>query len=343
MRTVFSERHRAYRPRFDIVNGIVTETASPWRNADIVLEAMQRDLDCEVFEPRDFGAETFSWVHDPEYIRFLESAWKDWVAEFGDKGEALPLASVQRGMRQSVPETIEGRLSYYALDTGTPIGPGTWEAVYWSGQVILEAVEKFAEDGLITFALSRPGGHHAGYDYYGGYCFLATESLAVEALRRKGFKKVAYLDIDYHHCNGTQAIFYDRDDVLTVSIHCDPRYDYPYFSGFKDETGVGAGVGHTVNFPLQPGTDWAGYEPALEQAMARIAAFQPDALVVLAGVDAFVKDPLCKFRLTVDDFRRMGAAIAKPGYPTLFVKGGGYCETGLDRCVTSLLGGFLES
>lgn len=341
MRTVYSDRHKAYRPKFDIVNGVVTETASPWRNAEIVLNALRRDLKAEILTPADHGRTPIGWVHDPAYVAFLETAWDEWVRAYGDAGEALPLANVQRGMRQAVPETIEGKLSYYAFDTGTPIGPGTWEAAYWSAQVAVDAARRLAANREPVFALSRPGGHHAGYDYYGGYCFLATESLAIETLCREGVGKIAYLDVDYHHCNGTQAIFYERDDVLTVSIHCDPRHDYPYFSGFADETGTGRGAGCNLNIPLPPGTTWSEFDPALARAQQAIADFGADALVVLAGVDTFEKDSICKFELGLDDFPGIGRAIADLDLPTVFVKGGGYCEEGLDRCVTAMLGGYM--
>ena len=343
MKTVFSEDHRLYRPRFDLVNGKPAETASPYLNAEIVLEAVKRDLGAGILPPEDHGRAPFLWVHDAAYLDFLETAWEEWVALYGDEGEAIPLASVQRGMHPRVPETIDGKLSYYALDIGTPISGGTWQAVYASGQVALTAAEMVAAGIGPVYALCRPGGHHAGPDYYGGYCFLSTEGLAAAALRRAGAARVTYLDVDYHHCNGTQAIFYEDPAVQVVSLHCDPRFDYPYFSGYAEERGAGAGEGATLNLPLPPGTTWTPYAEALETALASIRRFDPDVLVVLAGVDTFEKDSISKFKLTLDAFPRIGEAIAGLGRPSLFVKGGGYSKEGLDRCVTALLGGYLEA
>lgn len=341
MKTVFSERHRLYRPRFDIVNGRVTETASPASNADIVHDAVRRDIGGTVLPPVDHGPEPFLWLHDSAFLEFLRTAWDQWVAAFGSDGEALPLACVQRGMRQQVPDHIEGKLSYYALDIGTPITEGTWPAVYDSAQVALTAADLVSGGEPAAYALARPGGHHAGRDYYGGYCFVSTEGLVIEHLRRRGAARVAYLDIDYHHCNGTQSIFYARPDVLTVSLHCDPRHDYPYFSGFADETGEATGLGYNHNLPLPPGTTWEGYDGAFGHALDVVRDFGPDALVVLLGVDTFEKDAISKFKLDHDAFPRIGERIAGLRRPTVFVKGGGYSEEALDRCVTAALGGFL--
>lgn len=341
MKTVFSERHRRYQPRFDIVNGRVAETASPARNADIILEAVRRDLSATILPPTDHGLDAILSIHDPAYVNFLQTAWDQWSATYGE-GEALPLGRVQRGMLQRVPECIDGQLSYYALDVGTPITEGTWDAVYASAQVTLTAANLLADGESVVYALSRPGGHHAGRDYYGGYCFLSTEGLGIQGLIGRGAERVAYLDVDYHHCNGTQSIFYDRADVLTVSIHCDPRYDYPYFSGFVDERGAGPGAGTNINIPLAPGTRWAAYREALDRSLTVIQRFAPDAVVVLLGVDTFEHDTISQFRLTFDDYPRIGECIGSLDAPILFVKGGGYCEESLDRCVSAVLAGCLD-
>jgi acetoin utilization deacetylase AcuC-like enzyme len=341
VRVVFSERHRLYAPRFDLVNGQVKETASPAKNADIVLAAIERDLKLPIRAPDDFGLDPILRLHDPAYVRFLQTVWDEWVALFGAEGEALPMACVQRGMRQHLPQVIDGKVSYYAQDICTPIGPGTWEAAYASAQVALTAAAEVAGGARSAYGLARPGGHHAGYDYYAGYCFLATESLAIQHLLDNGTKRIAYLDVDYHHCNGTQALFYRRGDVITVSIHCDPDWDYPFFSGFADERGEGPGEGCNLNLPLPWGTTLPAYAEALETGLAAIRGFGADALVVLLGVDTFEQDRISRFKLTHDAYPRIGAAIAGLGLPTVFIKGGGYSEEGLDRCVTALLGGFL--
>ena len=342
MKIVFSERHRRYQPRFDIVNGKVAETASPYTNADWVHAAVERDLGGPFLEPVDHGMAPLNALHDPGYVDLLRTAWADWASIHGSEGEAIPLASVQRGMEPRIPICIDGKLSYYALDLGTPITEGTWDAIYESAQVALTAADLVSGGDRAAYALARPGGHHAGRDYYGGYCFLSTEGLAIERLRTLGADRVAYLDVDYRHCNGTQSLFYQRSDFLVVSLHCDPHYDYPYFSGYEDEHGAGAGVGATLNLPMSPGTGWSTYAGALDRAVAAVRSFKADALVVLLGVDTFHDDAISQFALTREAYPRIGERIASLGLPTVFVKGGGYCREALDRCVTDTLLGFLN-
>jgi acetoin utilization deacetylase AcuC-like enzyme len=175
-----------------------------------------------------------------------------------------------------------------------------------------------------VFALCRPPGHHAATNYYGGYCFLNNAAIAAQYLLDQGAKRVAILDVDYHHGNGTQEIFYERPDVLYVSIHADPLVDFPYFLGYADETGRGAGAGCNVNLPLPQGTDWARWSEALEHAKKAIATYRPDALIVSLGVDTFELDELSSFRLTTEDFLRMGASLAQLRLPTVIAMEGGY-------------------
>jgi len=189
-----------------------------------------------------------------------------------------------------------------------------------------------------AFALCRPPGHHAGRDYLGGYCYLNNAAIAAEAATAAG-RRVAILDIDYHHGNGTQDIFYVRGDLLFVSIHADPRTDYPYYWGHADETGDGDGEGATLNLPLPRGADLAAYLPALGTALARIAAFAPDLLVVSYGADTFTGDPISHFRLETRDYADLGRRIAGLGLPVLTVMEGGYAVDALGANVASFLEG----
>ena len=189
-----------------------------------------------------------------------------------------------------------------------------------------------------AFALCRPPGHHAGRDYLGGYCHLNNAAIAAEAAIAAG-RKVAILDVDYHHGNGTQDIFWARGDVLFVSLHADPKTDYPFFWGHADETGEGAGEGATLNLPLPQGTDLAAYLPALEQGLARIAGFGADLLVISFGADTWEGDPISRFRLTTADYAVMAGRIAALGLPTLVVMEGGYAVDALGANVMSFLGG----
>ena len=191
-----------------------------------------------------------------------------------------------------------------------------------------------------AFALCRPPGHHASRDNFGGYCFLNNAAIAAQRLRDQGAARVAILDVDYHHGNGTQAIFYDRGDVMFVSLHGDPADEYPYFLGYADETGDGDGAGRTRNYPLPRGTAWAAYGPALADAVQQLQAFAPDALVISLGVDTFEQDPISKFKLRHDDYFRIGEAIARVDAPTLFVMEGGYAVDEIGVNAVNVLEGF---
>jgi acetoin utilization deacetylase AcuC-like enzyme len=191
--------------------------------------------------------------------------------------------------------------------------------------------------------LTRPPGHHAGADFFGGYCFLNNAALAAQHLRDQGFARAAVLDIDYHHGNGTQAIFYDRPDVLFTSIHGDPHTEYPFYLGYADECGAGAGLGANLNMPLPRGSDFATWSDALTQALAAIASFGAQALVVSLGVDTFVGDPISGFTLRSDDYLHVGAQIAGVSLPTVFVFEGGYAVAEVGVNVANVLQGFLHA
>ena len=223
-----------------------------------------------------------------------------------------------------IPTSIDGKLSYFALDAGTPITAGTWSAITAAADVALTGVDLVLGGDRHAFALCRPPGHHAAADVYGGYCFFNNAAIAAQSLRDRGAAKVAVLDVDYHHGNGTQAIFYDRPDVVFTSIHGHPEQEYPYFLGYADETGEGSGEGANLNLPLHWGAGWDEYEQALAAACQFVAGHRPDALVVSLGVDTFKDDPISRFRLDHDHYLRIGEAITALDVPTLVVFEGGY-------------------
>ena len=197
-----------------------------------------------------------------------------------------------------------------------------------------------AEGERSAFALCRPPGHHAGRSVYGGYCYLNNAALAAQALRDAGCARVAIVDIDYHHGNGTQDIFWTRGDVYFASIHGSPETEYPYFLGYDDETGEGDGAGCTRNLPLPRGTTWDAYAAALDDAMDGVRRFGPDALVVSLGVDAFEDDPISSFRLGTTHFEAIGQRLAAPRWPTVLVQEGGYAVEAIGRNVMAVLQGF---
>jgi len=242
--------------------------------------------------------------------------------------------------RNIPPRNIDGRIGYYCLASETSISEGTWEAAYASAQVALTGAKLVQGGERAAFALCRPPGHHAAQDMFGGYCFLNNAAVAAQFLRDDGAEKVAILDVDFHHGNGTQAIFYDRDDVMFLSLHGDPDDAFPYFLGGADETGEGRGEGFNVNYPLPPGCPYSKWAEALDDACAKIAAYGPDALIVSLGVDTFENDPISFFKLTSADFANYGSRLARLKLPTLFVMEGGYAVKEIGVNTVNVLDGF---
>ncbi|MEM6424055.1 MAG: histone deacetylase family protein [Cyanobacteria bacterium P01_H01_bin.119] len=341
MITVYSDRHYHQQARAELMDGKLMPPVEIPLRAETVLSAIQRWQPASVVRPSDFGLGPILRVHRSDYVAFLQGAWDEWAAEHGTDQDALPLNWVVRTLGcDRVPDAIDGKLGYYSFDAGTPITAGTWQAITAAANVVLSAQQRIQTGDRSAFALCRPPGHHAGADFFGGYCFLNNAGIAAQAFLDGGAKRAAILDVDYHHGNGTQAIFYNRADVLMVSIHADPKQDYPYFSGYADETGTGAGAGYTFNYPLSWGTSWTEYREALTTALTQIRLFAPDALVVSLGVDTFAGDPISRFQLQALDFEAMGAAIATLKCPTLFTLEGGYAIDAIGDNVVRVLRSF---
>jgi acetoin utilization deacetylase AcuC-like enzyme len=341
MRTIYSDKHRRQHARHELTDGALVAPYENPARADAILAALRESGLCAAPDaPQSLAAQWLTRVHDDDYVAFLRDAWQAWRAVHGDR-DALPLCWPTRTFRQVVPTAIDGKLGYYAFDAGTPITAGTWDAAVTAADVALTAALEVARGTPAAFALGRPPGHHAAADQFGGYCFLNNAALAATLLRDHGCARVVVVDVDYHHGNGTQAIFYDRSDVLFVSIHADPREEFPFFLGHADELGAGEGEGFTLNLPLPLGTRWdTGYAEALDTACTRIAGFDPDAVVVSLGVDTYEADPISHFRLNAADFPRIGERLAQLARPTVFVMEGGYAIDALGRNVVGVLQGF---
>jgi acetoin utilization deacetylase AcuC-like enzyme len=339
MLTVFSPTHRLHHGT-ELKNGALTPSFEQPSRADTILARVQAVNLGEIIAPQDYDFSHYTRVHGDRYVRFLETAWEEWSA-LGHRHDALPLVWPVRDLRHDVePAYIDGKLGYYAMDAGSPIAANTWQAVRGSANVALTAADALSATRRGAFALCRPPGHHAAANYMGGYCYLNNAAIAAQRCLDQGARRVAVLDVDFHHGNGTQSIFYDRADVLFVSLHGDPSVSYPYFSGHADERGAGAGDGFNRNFPLPRGTAWDTYGPALAEALHALRGYAPNTLIVSLGVDAFEGDPISHFRLTSEDFTRIGEAIGTLGAPTLFVMEGGYMVDEIGINAVNVLQGF---
>jgi acetoin utilization deacetylase AcuC-like enzyme len=284
--------------------------------------------------PRDSGMEPLLRVHRQDYLDLLRDAHSEWLAA-GREGEAFPYTFPIVGRRPLHLLRIDARLGQHSFDTSTPIGPGTWDACYWSVQTALAGLSAVLGGERSAFAFTRPPGHHAGRDYFGGYSYLNHAAICAEAALRAGKRRVAILDVDYHHGNGTQDIFAGREDVLFASIHADPSTDYPFFWGHADESG-----GNILNLPLPRGTDWSAYAPALTQAIEWLEKSEPDLLILSYGADTHEADPISHFKLKTSDYAPMARRIASMNLPTLIVMEGGYAVEALGANVAQFLSGF---
>ena len=293
----------------------------------------------EVVAPKRFGRKPLLRIHDEGFLDFLETAWEDWVRVHGEK-DALPMNWAVRSLPPEGAACHRREARILLPRCGDPHYAGHLESRDFAADTALTASGLIASGERAAFALTRPPGHHAARDLYGGYCFLNNAAIAAQSLLDGGAERVAILDIDYHHGNGTQSIFYDRGDVLFVSIHGDPVDEFPYFLGYADERGVGEGDGMNVNYPLPWGTEAPTWVSALEDGADRITSFGPDALVVSLGLDTYKEDPISRFLLSSDDYLEIGQRIAGSELPTVFVLEGGYAIEALGVNAVNVLLGF---
>jgi acetoin utilization deacetylase AcuC-like enzyme len=235
---------------------------------------------------------------------------------------------------------IDALAGRYSMDSSTPLTADSWTSAYWSTQSALSALDAVLAGDRVATALCRPPGHHAGADYLGGYCFINQAAVAAQAARDAGIARVAILDIDYHHGNGTQDIFWDRGDVFYASVHADPATDFPFYWGHADEVGEGAGAGATVNLPLPQGTTLTAFRAAQATALDAIARFDPGLLIVSFGADTFEGDPIANFALQTADYATLAQDIAATRLPTVVLTEGGYAVDNLGENLASFLRGF---
>jgi acetoin utilization deacetylase AcuC-like enzyme len=339
MEVVFAEAQLRHDPSAFIVAGERRPNPEVPERAARLLEAAQR-AGCRHIEPADHGAAPLASVHSAEYLSFLEGIHARWLEIPGATPEVLPNVHPER-RDGPYPLAPVGQAGYHQADTACPISGDTWDSARWSANSALEGAARIIAGASSLYCLCRPPGHHAFADRAGGFCYLNNSALAAQALRR-AHERVAVLDVDLHHGNGTQGIFYGRGDVLTVSLHADPARFYPYFWGHAGERGEGAGLGANLNLPLPLGSGDEDYRPALEVACERLRVFAPGALVVALGLDAAHDDPFGGLAITTQGFARMGKRIGRLALPTLLVQEGGYLSASLGANLVAFLDGFRE-
>ena len=334
--------HHLHAPAHEFFRGNRVDCFENPARADYVEQAL-RQAGYELLAPDTDATGVLKKVHSQRYLDFLASAWYQWVALDPANATTQPFPSVWpvRTLRSDVePANFIAKLGLYSMDNGTPLARGTWEAAKAGADAAASAAMRISAGKPAAFCSTRPPGHHAGPDFMGGYCFLNNAAVAAQTLLDQGAKRVVVLDVDYHHGNGTQSIFYQRADVLFISIHGDPLTEYPFYLGHADERGEGAGLGFNLNLPLPAGSSVAKWFAALDAACARISQYAPDALVVSLGLDTYVGDPISQFALATEDFSTLGRRLAGLGLPTALVLEGGYAAAELGANALQVIHGF---
>jgi acetoin utilization deacetylase AcuC-like enzyme len=341
MKVIYPPGHRLHAPTTQFVDGSPGPYPEVPERVDRILDALSSHDGFEMLSPGPQPEEHLARVHDPGFLQFLRGAYEAWqVTHPFDNPGLIPDTFAVRQLHTR-PANVLWQAGYYCFETQTPILSGTYEAAVRAAWCALAGAEALLKGDRCAYALCRPPGHHAGPDLYGGYCYLNNAAIAASMLADHG--RVAILDIDFHHGNGTQQIFYEREDVTFLSIHADPDRKYPYFSGRADETGAGQGLGHNRNLPLGLGIDLDGYLAVLEDAMGGVRSGRPDFLVVSLGTDICEEDLLGDFCLPREGFREIGRRLSAIDLPNLFVQEGGYSLESMGDCVSGALCGFLEA
>ena len=344
MKAVFDPAQKAHHPKRFLVSGAWQPSPETPERAEIFLSALD-ELGLAVETPPDSGLGAIAAVHDERYLAFLQGIYPRWCRIEGAPDEVVPNVHpvARRGEAAGgYPASAVGQVGYHVMDGAAPINAETWTSAYACTQSAVRAADLVLGGEALAYALCRPPGHHATADMAGGFCFLNNAAIAAQRLRTR-HQRVAVLDVDVHHGNGTQQIFYGRGDVLTVSLHADPVRFYPFFWGYAAETGEGEGEGCNLNLPLPRGTADEAYLATLDAALERIADFAPGALVVALGLDAHESDPFKGLAITTAGFARITERIAALELPSVIVQEGGYVSEALGPNLVSALRGFLAA
>ena len=331
------ERQKIHYPRNFLVSGAQQPNPEVPERVDRLLQAASAGGH-DIVEPGDHGLGPIAAVHTPEYIRFLTHIHERWARIPGASAEVVPnIHPDRRGV--SYPLSAVGQAGYHMADTACPIGPDSWAAIRWSANTAASGAKHVLDGAPAAYALCRPPGHHAFSDLAGGFCYVNNSAVAA-AMLRQSHERVAIVDVDLHHGNGTQGIFYRRADVLTLSVHADPIRFYPFFWGHAQERGEGPGLGYNLNLPLPRGSADDAFLGALDKGLESVRAFAPGALVVALGLDAFEGDPFGGLAVSTEGFGQIARRLAGLGLPTVIVQEGGYLCDALGDNLTSFLAGF---
>ncbi len=340
MQAVYDDFHANHAPERYFRGGeFLPHPESPERAEAI--EAALRQGGYEIIAAGDYAPGPRAAVHAPDYLRFLETIHGRWREMGAASDEVLPNVHPGRHMA-GYPEGVIGQTGYFVADMSSPVGARTWEAACRSADVAVHAARLVLDGADAAYGLCRPPGHHAFADMAGGFCFL--NNIAIAAQHALGERRsAAILDVDVHHGNGTQGVFYERGDVLTVSLHCDTSDFYPFFAGYDHERGAGAGRGRNLNLPLARGTGDNAYLAALDEGLTAIRGFAPEILFVALGLDGYEGDPFEGFAITTEGFNRIAAAIGELGIPTVLIQEGGYNVDDLGKNVLAFIEGFEDA
>ncbi|MFO0236365.1 MAG: histone deacetylase family protein [Burkholderiales bacterium] len=340
MKVFHADAHAGHAPSHYALGAELLPARDVPGRIDALLAAL-RTRGHDVLAPRAHGLDPLRAVHADDYLEFLRTAHDRWAQAFPSgprSASVLPYAFPCRHMGAR-PASVLGQAGWYLGSTTVPIGAGTWAAIQGAADCAVAGADVLLAGGREAYALCRPPGHHAYADLGAGFCYVNNAAVAAQRLAR-ALGRVAIVDVDVHHGNGTQALFYERADVQFVSVHADPDFGFPFFAGRADETGRGAGAGFNLNLPLAPRTRDEGWLPAVDAGLGRVRAFGPAALVVSLGFDAYEKDPSALLSVSTEGFRACGRAIGALGVPTLLVQEGGYAVDDLGTNLAAFLDGF---
>jgi len=334
VKAVYTARHRAHDTTIETFMGAAIPAHEIVERAENIRAALVADGGFDLVEPTDHGLDPIVAVHDPGLVRFLETAWPEMAAQHPGEHTLIPDTYPVRAMFEGLsaealaaipePTAVEGRAGWWGLESANPIVAGTYDAARGAVDVALTTLDLVLGGERIAYGLCRPPGHHAGRAMAGGFCFFNNTAIAAEAYARATGEPVAILDLDYHHGNGTQQLFWRRADVFYASLHADPRRMYPFFLGHANETGEGDGAGANLNIPLPAATDDEAYLVALDRALGAIDARPGSLMIVSLGFDTYVDDPICDFVLTTPVYAEVGRRVAALGRQLVVLQEGGY-------------------